>query len=143
MFVGLHPTVLSMVVPTHPTSGDPRSQGGDCPASRSPRGGALVRPVEVFFCCQPLGWRSPPVGVGIYTKAVPERGKCFSKVTVPTPDLGRPEVGKVGTTIDRSINSLTATQLVTHHSQSSKVELCDKEVSHFSPPCCHQLSHPL
>ena len=59
--------------PHSPHLGQPRSQGGDCPASRSPRGGALVRPVEVFVCCQPLGWRSPPVGVGICTKAVPDR----------------------------------------------------------------------
>ena len=28
---------------------------------------------------------------------------CFSKVTIPIPDLGHPEVGEVGTTIDRYI----------------------------------------
>ena len=80
----MHVMHLSRVVPTHPTSGDSKSQGG-----------ALVRPVEVFCCCQPLGWCSPPVGVGICTKAVPEKwGKVFSKVTISTPDLGRPRWGR-------------------------------------------------
>ena len=95
---------LSMVVPTHPTWGDPRSQGGDCPASRSPRGGTLVRTVEVFFCCQPLGWCSHLLVWEFTPKLCPRGGgKCFSKVTIPTSDLGRPEVGEVGTTTDKCI----------------------------------------
>ena len=102
-----------MVVPTHPTSGNPRSQGGDYPVSRSPRGGALVRPVDVF-CCQPLGWCSPPVGVGICTKAVPERwGKVLQQSDNPHPWPGRPEVREVGATIDRCI--ITTTTYNHHH----------------------------
>ena len=69
---------LSMVIPTHPTSGYPRSQGGDCPASRSPRGGALLMPVEVFFRCQTLGWCSPPVGWGFAPKLCPRSGESAS-----------------------------------------------------------------
>ena len=83
---------LSRVVPTHPTSGDSRSQGG-----------ALVRPVEVFCCCQPLGWCSPPVGVGFAPKQCPRSGGKSSAKWQSPPLTWGVRGGGGGTTIDRCI----------------------------------------